>query len=61
MSTEDNAVMRTEKKTTDAPVKHESIFRTKCSYILITEFCERLAFYGIVGSHTHTLNQPCRP
>ena len=28
----------------------ENIFRDVCSYILITELCERLAFYGLTGS-----------
>jgi len=30
--------------------KAENIFREVCSYVLVTEFCERLAFYGLIGS-----------
>ena len=30
--------------------KYKSIFLQVCLFILCTEFCERLAFYGLTGS-----------
>ena len=31
-------------------VKHKSVLFTVASYIIVTEFCERLAYYGFAGS-----------
>ena len=38
----------------DAPAggrrKYKSVIVSVCSFILVTEFCERLAYYGLSGS-----------
>lgn len=37
-----------------APIKptRRNVFREVCSFIIIAEFCERLAYYGLTGSLT---------
>ncbi|DAZ96650.1 TPA: hypothetical protein N0F65_009213 [Lagenidium giganteum] len=32
------------------PQKYKSVILSVCSFILVTEFCERLAYYGLTGS-----------
>ena len=48
---------------TDPPSTHSSISRGPLSIVQVTEFCERLCFYGMSGSLTnfYTKVRPARP
>ncbi|POM74656.1 Proton-dependent Oligopeptide Transporter (POT) Family, partial [Phytophthora palmivora] len=43
------SLLPTKRTETDRP-QHRSIIVSVCSFILVTEFCERLAYYGLSGS-----------
>lgn len=50
---EDEAILLQEEKkpsTSEKRVEYESILWNVCTFILVTEFCERLAYYGLTGS-----------